>query len=126
MIFPYYINITIQGLPKTTANANQHWKARWTEARKWKSLVFQHAMLKQRPQSPLLKAKVKLTRFAHGKEPDRDNLRTSFKHIVDGLVAAKIIIDDSPQVIGEPEIAWEKASPKYGHIMIEVWGDETK
>lgn len=116
----YVLEIRIDGLPKTTGNANQHWKSRWLESKKWKKIVYAHIPFHLRPFEPLKKALVTLTRFAHGREPDSDNLRISFKHITDGLVEAGIIIDDNPNVIGMPIVVWKTAPPKKGYITIKV------
>lgn len=116
----YRLEFTIEGLPKATSNANQHWKARWVEMRKWKRLVYAHINASQRPSEPLNKAKVSLYRFAHGKRPDQDNLRASFKHVVDALVESEVIKDDCFSVIGEPLVFWEKAPPRKGFIKVIV------
>lgn len=114
--------IELFGLPKINLNANSTWQMRYGEMKKWKRLVYEAVVLgNARPQAPLRKAKLVLTRYAFGREPDRDNLRASFKHVVDGLVESQVIIDDCPEVIGEPEVHWAKAKPKHGKIKIEVY-----
>jgi Holliday junction resolvase RusA-like endonuclease len=116
----YELNLKIEGLPKATANANQHWKARWVEAKKWKGLVFWEIDATKRPRKPLDKARVTLTRCAHGRKPDRDNLITSFKHVIDALVEAQVLLDDNQDVITEINYHWEPASPGQGCILIKV------
>ena len=40
--------------------------------------------------------------------------------MLDALVKCKIIVDDKPEVIGQPEYEWRKAPRLEGHILIEV------
>lgn len=117
----YRLCIDINGLPKFTTNANSHWKARWVESKKWKREVGERIVYgRLGPDEPLKHARLILTRYAYGRRPDSDNLRSSFKHILDGLVEARVLIDDSPDVIGEPEVRWLPAKAKQGKIRIEV------
>lgn len=118
----YLLELEIEGLPKFTSNANQHWKARWLEAKKWKKLVTTKIHFKNKPESPLEKARLTLTRFAHGRKPDADNLRSSFKHVIDALVESGVLADDRPDVIGEPAVFHEPAKPGQGKIRIVVEG----
>lgn len=118
----FRMSFTLKGLPKVTTNANSSWKARWVESRKWKTAVEEKVVFNRlAPPTPLKRAHLILTRYAFGREPDRDNLRSSFKHVVDGLVKVGVLEDDSPSVIGEPEVYWEKAKPKQGKITVQVW-----
>lgn len=116
----YILNLKIIGLPKSTMNANSSWRIRWAQAKKWKDLVAQNIDWSLKPKEPLKKAKVTLTRHAHGRRPDSDNLRSGFKHVLDGLVEAGVLIDDSFEIIGEPIINWVPEKPKHGHITILV------
>ncbi|CAK0739439.1 crossover junction endodeoxyribonuclease RusA [Azospirillaceae bacterium] len=117
----YRIELEIQGLPKITTNANRNWKGRWAEAKRWLRIIETAIIVKRlKPVEPIKKAKVTLTRFAFGRRPDQDNLVASFKHVLDGLVKAGVIIDDSYDIIGAPEIDWASAKPKQGRIKIIV------
>ena len=51
--------------------------------------------LKKRPKAPLTKFKISIIRKAGGRTLDWDNLIASFKPVIDGLVLAKIIKNDS-------------------------------
>jgi hypothetical protein len=116
----YRLEFEIEGLPKITTNANSNWRTRWAQARRWKDLVRQRIDFKSKPQSPILRARVICTRFAHGARPDSDNLRSSFKHVIDGLVEVGVLANDDFNSIGEPIVLWEKAKPKQGKIKIIV------
>lgn len=115
----YYIDFDLQGLPMTL---NQllaaPLRARMRHKRLWKRDVFL-ITFNQRPPVPLKKAHITLTRHS-SKECDDDNLRASFKPILDGLKQAKIIEDDKPSVIGSPVCQWRKTPAKQGRITVIV------
>lgn len=119
------IQFEIADLPKTTNSGGRaHWAMKAKEAKKWKNLT-KEAFLRWCGENnywkvpDLKKAKLTLTRCS-AKEPDADGLVSSFKHVIDGLVEAGVIIDDKPSVIGFPNYAWEYARPKQGKIKVKV------
>lgn len=115
----YKLSFEIPGLPKRINQGHgSHWKARFGEAKKWERQIFL-ATLGKLPKTPLLKAKLKLTRFS-SVSPDFDGLVYSFKPIIDALRKLKIIQDDSMQHIGRPEYRWEKVKPGVGKISVEL------
>jgi len=68
---------------------------------------------------PLTKAKVRIKFYFPDKRiRDKDNYTPKF--ILDGLVKAKVLIDDNADVIGQPEIifGYDKTDPR---TEIEVW-----
>lgn len=73
----------------------------------------------RRPKEPLQKATLILTRCS-SRETDFDNLVISFKPIVDGLVDARVLADDTGQVIVSRKYQWEKAPGKKGLVRIRV------
>lgn len=110
----------LQGLPVRTNNAKANWKARYREATAWKKKVVNAVILnKLQPEKPFAKAKLTLTRFS-SVEPDYDGLVSSFKHTVDGLIAADVIENDKMSNIGQPTYLWEQAPPGKGKIRVEV------
>lgn len=116
----YLLEFELPGLPKTTnSGGRSHWTVKAREAKKWKNLV---AVLASKPPTPLTKAKLTLTRCS-AVEPDFDGLVSSFKHVVDGLVDARVIVNDKQSVIGQPAYLWEKASPGKGKIKVRVEGE---
>lgn len=128
----FELKLKINGLPKTLNQLNslRHWALRHAHTKQWKQLVWQAILQNQacgRPPNsyathPLLpKAHLKLIRCSSS-QPDFDNLCGSFKCVIDGLKAAKIILDDKPEVIGQPIYEWRKAPRLEGHILIEVFG----
>lgn len=109
------IEFTLPGLP-STLNSRKHHMAIYRERKTWKQMVWA-AVLNQKPVAPFQKAKVTLTR--HSSRPmDGDNLASSFKAVLDGLVEAQVLRDDSFNTIGMPDFRWEKS--KQGFITVRV------
>lgn len=116
----YSLKIQLDGLPRMVNKSfASHWKSRMTESRKWKMKIFK-ACCNSRPSKPLAKAKLVLTRFS-SRSPDFDGLVSGFKHCIDGLKEAGIILDDKFDNIGQPEYKWEKVGPRNGKVIIEVY-----
>lgn len=115
----YEFEFTIPGLPPTT---NSHGRAHWTVkaklARKWRDLVVL-AVGSNKPSSPLLRAKLTLTRGSSA-DLDPDGLVSSFKHIVDGLIDAGVIANDRTKNIGFPTYNWEQCAKKNGFIRVHI------
>jgi len=119
---PFKISITIKGLPALTNQRRVHWRKLQNESRMWKSQVISKARLNKLPETPLVKAKLILTRHSSS-EPDYDGLVGSFKNCIDALVEIGILQNDKMSNIGIPEYKWEKAKPGDGKIRIEVEAD---
>lgn len=119
----FELEFRLNGLPRRTNNSNMHWRYRHKESRKWKNAVFfecTHYLLKKRLEAPrLVKAHLTLTRHS-GVPPDYDGLVSGFKHVIDGLIDAEIISDDSMAVIGVPEYLWIYAPKNKGFITVRV------
>lgn len=119
----YLLRFTLQGLPKTTnAGGRQHWAVKAAEARNWKRAVLLVAG-RNKPDSPLKKAKITFTRFSSA-EPDFDGLVSSFKHVLDGLVDAGVIVSDKQSTIGQPTYLWKKAPQKQGYIQVDLESED--
>jgi len=116
---PYRLEVEIPGLPKTTnAGGRAHWSAKVKEARHWIEMVALVTAGK-RPRSPLPKVKLTLTRYS-SREPDYDGCVSTFKHVIDGLVHARIITDDKISNIGSPTYCWVEAKPNQGKVRVIV------
>lgn len=109
-------------IPDLPATPNQllrrHWSIVMKEKKKWHRLVGLCSIKYQGP--PLEKAKLKLMRMST-RQPDFDGLTGSFKFLIDGLVKAKVIIDDKYEVIGESEYCWEKCKRDEQGVKVEVF-----
>jgi len=114
----YSLEVRLEGLPKPTNRSNVHWRVRAEHAKEWKQKTFT-VCWHLRPPEPLTKAKITISRHS-SVCPDFDGLVSAGKHILDGLVQAKILVDDKFAVIGQPNYLWFKERPKFGHIIIKV------
>lgn len=115
----YQLEFTISGLPKT---GNQllrgHWSVKHGHAKMWKMRVYK-ACWHLRPEKPLKRAKLTLTRVS-SVETDFDNRVSSFKPIIDGLVQAKVLAGDKQENIGQPSYVWERGKPGEGCVRVRV------
>lgn len=116
----YKLHLIIDGLPRRTNNNASSWRARAAEARVWKRRVVDAVVLKRAaPAAPLAKAKLILRRYS-SVEPDSDGLVSSFKHVIDGLIEAKVLKNDKRENIGMPAYDWRYAPRNNGFIEIMV------
>lgn len=112
---------SISGLPATiNAIGRKHWAFKVKEARQWKRLVVEQCVLARVFGVKLEKAILEFTRHS-SQELDFDNLAGSFKHVLDGLVEAGVIIDDKPSIIGSPTFIWQKTKPGEGKVTVKVF-----
>lgn len=116
----YRLEFKINALPSSTNSiGRKHWAVKAREAREWKTLVAIMSKSKGLPTTPLKKAKLTLTRGS-SVSPDADGLVSSFKHVIDGLVYAKVLENDRMDNIGMPDYRWEKAPQNNGWISVVV------
>ena len=123
----YHLRIDIPGLPSLQSGSFGTKWARRDHDKKWKDLVA-WGTLGKRPKPPLERAFVICTRYsAANGPPDDDNLHSSFKPLIDGLVGNKkdpldpvrVLADDSPKHM-TAEYHWEKCPRGEGRVVIEV------
>lgn len=81
-----------------------HWSKNWKQRQKWYWLTRQ-AILRAHVYIPpkWKKAKIRIERYG-ARQLDADNFRGGTKFLTDALKQEMIIADDSPDVIGEPEL----------------------
>ena len=118
----YSMHFELPGLPATTNSARgkfTHWKKRYAHDVSWKKAVWAMVFKSGKPMDPLPKAKIRLVRHSSSR-PDYEGLVSTFKPILDGLIEAKVISNDTFDVIGIPEYTWEKAAAKQGKIEVFV------
>lgn len=116
----YKLEFQIDDLPNTTNNSVRlHWIVKAKEANKWKTRVVYLARHNGLPKEPLKYARLTLIRGS-SREPDFDGLVSSFKHIIDGLITAKVLENDKMTNIGIPTYHWEKAKQGKGFIKVVV------
>jgi Holliday junction resolvase RusA-like endonuclease len=117
------IKLTLQGTPPSlNVWSRMHWAKAAKIKKQWENdilytLLTTHA-LRAGEQFPYKKANIKITYyFATNRRRDADNLNLKF--LLDGIVKAGIIKDDSTNVIGQVETSWgvDKAKPR---VEIEI------
>lgn len=109
----------ILGLPKMTNGLMVHWRVKHTESKKWKKLVSEQCLIHGLTKLGLTSAALCFVRHST-REPDFDGLVSGFKHVLDGLVEAGVLVNDKPSVIGQPRYHWVYAKPKHGKIEIQI------
>lgn len=117
----YRLEFTLPGLPAMTnpkSRGSRHWRAAWEESRRWRSMTAQIARTR-RPPRALSRAKLTLVRGS-AVAPDSDGLVSGFKPIIDGLVDARVLVNDRYDNIGMPQYLWERAPQGKGYVRIVV------
>lgn len=115
------VEFNIPGLPKSVNQiGRKHWTVKAREAKVWKTLVYTQCVITKIAGLGLKKCHLELIRHS-SVEPDFDNLAGSFKHVIDGLVYAQVMVDDKPSIIGSPEFKWIKAKQKEGKITVRIF-----
>lgn len=98
----------------------KHWRTVKKEKDMWMRTVWVKVLeSRSRPQQPFDRAKLRLERHS-SVQPDFDGLAGSFKYVVDGLIKAGVLANDTMDVIGTPEYKWVKCKPKEGKIKVSV------
>jgi len=115
----YELEFEIDQLPPMNTADGLHWTKRNKLKKEWEILVWAE-ILNQRPRLALSRAKISITRYSSGPEPDYDNLVQGGKFLLDALVLNEIIRDDKPGVIGKPDYRWIKTNPKLGKVVVKV------
>lgn len=115
--------LEIAELPRLQTNGYGSWRARYSEKERWHKLVWHAVLVAGRPEAPLDRAVVTMTRHST-RQPDSDNLVASFKPVLDGLKHARVIVDDKPENIGMPTYIWQKSKQKDQRIVVRVEGIE--
>jgi hypothetical protein len=115
----YRLEFTIAGKPKAT-NAllgASYWK-KHKNAKEWKNWVW-IACFRELPPAPLTKAKLILTRYNY-RTLDYDGLVASFKPVVDGLVEAGVLQNDTWKITGTWDVRQAYAPKGKEHIRVVV------
>lgn len=115
----YKLEIDIPGLPETINQIlAMNLRARMRQKKIWKNMVWMLTAGK-RPETPLKRARLTLTRHSTMR-PDPDGLTSSFKHIIDGLVIARVLENDCYENIDFPDYRWAHAPAGKGHCTVIV------
>ena len=111
--------ITIQALPPGLNGShglkNMHHHVYSKQKKAW--VWFVRA---QNPKKHSGKVRVRFTRVST-RMMDMDNIGASFKFVGDALEKCSVIVDDSPKILTELSLGWEKAkSQKQQYVRIEI------
>ena len=118
-------------LPKMNASDRQHWRVAAREAKDWRVLAYWTAVAAMRdakwpPVAQGIAAElgmpvteITLTRVSSASSCDADNLRLGGKHLIDGMVDAGIMQDDSPRYLAAT-YRHEKGQRGKGYYRVEV------
>ena len=114
----YAIAFNVEGLPKMPNELlHAHWRVSQRNARDWK-LLIRSQVGRATPPAPLNGALVNFVRRS-ASQPDYDGLVGSFKPVLDGLVEAHVLEDDTmDQVVAH--YRWEHAPRGKGSIGVSV------
>lgn len=101
----------------------KHWWAKHKERDRWRILVGCHVLalpIHQRPLQPFERANLRLVRHTP-RACDPLAVAESFKYVVDALIEARVLVDDSHEHVQfEPQPRWQKCPGKHQHITVEV------
>lgn len=115
----YSLEVVIDELPELPNRLQRkHWHRIRAHATKWHWLV-RHAVARKAPPTPLERARVTMVRHSK-QEPDRDNRWAAWKPVLDGLIHAKVIVDDDEAHCEFHGGGWEEKPRGKGYVTISV------
>ena len=108
------ITITIPDIPPSLNKwSRMHWSKAAEIKRKWEADVY-YLAYSQRPKEPFKYAKITITYYFKDKRRRDIVDNYSPKFLMDGLVKAKILLDDRTEYVGIPELimAYDKKNSR--------------
>lgn len=116
----YQLQIEINELPQSlNKKLRKHWTKNHRENNLWDTLIYQK-VFRQLPPSPLKKAKLRIVKH-FWRTMDFDGFVGSLKPVVDALVTAGVIEDDSWKVLQAWEVDQVFRDKKLGPLLqIEI------
>lgn len=114
----FILEIDVPGLPPTTNGSHGHFRAAAATRKKWREAVRMIAYMR-RPPAPLTKAKLTVTRFS-SVQTDYGNRVSAAKPLIDGLIDAKVIVNDTDAVLPIQEFPYEKAPKGKGFTRLRI------
>ena len=113
------ITIELPFLPprSLSPNARVHWAVRMKDKREWEESIYIRAR-ELAPPSPFTSCVVRYHLRWCGTPPDRDNLIGSMKAGLDGLVSAGLIEDDSPGIVTDIHVSYERVPHRSDVAMV--------
>jgi Holliday junction resolvase RusA-like endonuclease len=91
-----------------------HWSGWQREKKRWRDwvLVAKHNQARLFSTPKFERVRIEVDRYCYAHITDNDNLRAGLKHLLDGLVAHGILLDDTSKVIETLEIQQIKIKRK--------------
>lgn len=115
----YKLFLQLDSLPKSlNKKLRSNRFSNHRENTSWDLLIQNSLYNHKRPKSPLMKANITLIRHSH-RTLDYDGLVGSLKPVVDALVSARILKDDSWNVLGRWNVD-QRFRPKCDGPLLEV------
>ena len=106
--------------PSLNRLLGQHWTKNRKHRHHWHWLV-KRALLRSSitipPKWP--KAKIRIERYG-ARILDADNFRGGTKALIDALKLEEVIVDDTPEVIGEPELRQFAGKTRQTRVYVEA------
>jgi hypothetical protein len=119
----FHFEVQIFELPEMRANgrlARAHWALIHKHTTKWRMAVQMELIAQGAARvGPWSRVAIECTR-ASVREPDFDNLVSSFKPLIDGIVDSGLIEDDNSKVIVAREYLWTPAPRGKGWVKVVI------
>ena len=120
----YRLHLELKQLPESLNRAlRTHAHSRNAKGKAWDCLIAVETS-RHRPPEPLRRARITLVRHSH-RMLDFDGVVGSLKPVVDALIAAKILADDSWNVLGRWEVD-QRFRPKKDGPLLEIQVEEAE
>jgi Holliday junction resolvase RusA-like endonuclease len=122
---PRVLEVSIRGLPRgINTTRRRHWSSVARETGEWKDAAYVSTLAAIRDSGraddfPIERASVSYTFLLRAERGDLDNLIASVKPILDGIVAARAIVDDSVRALPLLSATWRRASDPGVIVRIE-------
>lgn len=115
----YKLTLEIPELPQSlNKGLRTYYKQRDKINKYWYEIIY-YEVGRNRPQRPLEKALITIQRHS-SRFLDYDNCVASMKPIIDGLVHARVLIDDSYKVTGPWNVTQEFRKKKLGPFLLLI------
>jgi len=109
-----------EATPSINVHYGHHWSKKHKLRMRWHWLV-KAEVRRQQISIPPKWAKAKICIERHGPRLlDSDNCRAGMKPLIDALVREEIILDDNPNVIGEPEVKQIVSKERRTRVYVEA------
>ncbi len=95
--------VPLPSYPPVSANRRGHWAKHASKIRAWRYATAMHVRAVGVPRCESIRVTVWVSP-PDRRRRDRDNLRATLKHILDGIVDARVVVDDTPDRVVSDEL----------------------